>query len=111
MTKYYNWFYFLPMLFFTVFSAVALYLNVSTMRNEYEFYVSNVLVAGFFLLVNAVIWIVALRMRKKVPYPILAEAFVLDDEGRGKYSFAEVFEFKNDKLKSRIGRYDPKCST
>ena len=107
MTKYYNWFYFLPMLFFTASSAVALYLNISKMPQEYEFYKSNVFFGSFFLLVNVVIWIVTLQKRKDVPYVTLAEAFVHRGEGKENIEFIDVINNNDEMLKSLIKRYDP----
>ena len=107
MTKYYNWFYFLPMLFFTAFSAVALYLNISKMPTKYEFYGSNLFFGIFFLLVNVVIWIIALKKRKSVPFFMLAEAFVQSGEDGEDNEFIEVVKNKNEKLKSLIKEYDP----
>lgn len=107
MTKYYNWFYFLPMLFFTASSAVALYLNISKMPKEYEFYGSNVFFGSLFLLVNVVIWIIALQKRKDVPYVTLAEAFVHIGEGVENIEFIDVINNKDEKLKSLIKKYDP----
>ena len=107
MTKYYNWFYFLPMLFFTAFSTVALYLNISKMPQEYEFYRSNVFFGSFFLLVNVAIWIVALQKRKDVPYVTLAEAFVHSGEGKTNIEFVDVINNNDEKLKRLIKRYDP----
>lgn len=110
MTKYYNWFYFLPMLFFTIFSAVALYLNINSMPKDYEFYESNVFFGCFFLLINAVIWIIALKKRKDVPYVTLGKAFVRGEEDEANIDFVDVINNKEDKLKDILREYDPNKS-
>lgn len=106
MTKYYNWFYFIPMLFFTIFSAVALYLNISSMPGNYEFYGSNVFFGSFFLFINVVIWLAALKKRKEVPYITLAKAFVRGKEDED-FDFVDVINNREDKLKELIRDYTP----
>ena len=108
MTRYYNWFYFLPMLFFTAFSAVALYLNISEMLRDNDFYKSRVFLGVLFLLVNVIIWIVALRKRNEVPYVTLAEAFVHNGEDVNNIDFIDVINNKKGELKGLINRYNPK---
>jgi hypothetical protein len=104
MTKYYNWFYFLPMLFFTVFSVVAVFLNITKMPENYEFYTHNKIFGILFVLVSMIIWIVAVCMRKEVPYVKLAEAFVSKQSEQG---FVDVVSGNEDALKMLISNYDP----
>lgn len=111
MTKFYNWFYFLPMMFFTVFSAVAFYLNVAQTGQRHDAFWTNAFFGGFFLSVNIVIWLFALRKRKDVPYMTLAEAFTQRESGEIDDEFIRVMNNKNNELQILIARYEPKTAT
>ena len=107
MTRFYNLFYFLPMFFFTISSAVALYLNISKMPYEYQFYWSNVFFGSLFLLINIAIWLIALHKRKDVPFVRLGEAFLEYKETGDDIEFIDVISNKNEALKRLINRYSP----
>jgi hypothetical protein len=104
MVKYYNWFYFLPMLFFTTFSAIAFFLNIKTMPETYEYYWLNISLGSLFLIASIVLWIISIRLRKKVPYVTLAEVFAYDKIDK---RFIDLVNNKSGQLKRHISSYNP----